>query len=65
MNWIMIILYGVISVILLCLGYFLQKFKTDKKILTAETKAEKLIRNAQGKAKEIEEKTAGIFIFMN
>jgi ribonuclease Y len=57
MNWILIVLYGVISVILLAAGYFLQKFKTDKKIQTAETKAEKLIRNAQTKSKEIEEKT--------
>jgi ribonuclease Y len=52
-----IVLYAVISVILLAAGYFLQKFKTDKKILTAETKAEKLLKNAQAKSKEIEEKT--------
>jgi len=52
-----IVLYAVISAILLCAGYFLQKIKTDKKIQTAETKAEKLIRNAQIKSKEIEEKT--------
>jgi len=57
MSWIIIVLYGVISVVLLGAGYFLQKFKTDKKIQTAETKAEKLIRNAQSKSKEIEEKT--------
>ncbi len=52
-----IVLYAVISAILLCAGYFLQKLKTDKKIQTAGSKAEKLIRNAQIKSKEIEEKT--------
>ncbi|MEJ2306043.1 MAG: Rnase Y domain-containing protein, partial [candidate division WOR-3 bacterium] len=57
MNSIIIILYVVISAILLAAGYFLQKFKTDKKIQTAETKAEKLIKNAVAKSKEIEEKT--------
>jgi len=57
MNSIIIILYVVISAILLTAGYFLQKFKTDKKIQTAEIKAEKLIKNAIAKSKEIEEKT--------
>ncbi len=57
MNSIIIILYIVISAILLAAGYFLQKFKTDKKIQTAEIKAEKLIKNALTKSKEIEEKT--------
>jgi ribonuclease Y len=52
-----IVLYTVISTILLFAGYFLQKIKTDRKILTAETKAEKILRNAQAKSKEIEEKT--------
>ncbi len=52
-----IVLYAVISTILLFAGYFLQKIKTDKKIQTAETKAEKILRNAQAKSKEIEEKT--------
>jgi ribonuclease Y len=51
------VLYAVISAFLLAAGYFLQKFKTDKKIQTAETKAEKILRNAQSKSKEIEEKT--------
>jgi ribonuclease Y len=57
MNSIIIVLYVVISAFFLAAGYFLQKFKTDKKIQTAETKAEKILRNAQAKSKEIEEKT--------
>ena len=52
-----IVLFAVIGGILLAAGYFLQKFKTDKKIKTAEIKAGKLIKNAQAKGKEIEEKT--------
>ncbi len=57
MNSIIIMLWVIAAAVFLAAGYFLQKFKTDKKIQTAETKAEKLIRNAQSKSKEIEEKT--------
>ncbi|MEO0294034.1 MAG: ribonuclease Y [candidate division WOR-3 bacterium] len=38
-------------------GYFVHKIRVLKKIHSAESKAEKIIRNAQTKSKEIEEKT--------
>ncbi|MEA1913319.1 MAG: ribonuclease Y [candidate division WOR-3 bacterium] len=58
MNTVMtVVLYILVAAIFLVIGYFTQKIRRNKKILTAESKAEKLIKEALKKSKETEEKT--------
>ncbi len=58
MNTVMtVVLYILVAAIFFVIGYFTQKIRRNKKILTAESKAEKLIKEALKKSKETEEKT--------
>ncbi len=52
-----ILISVIVAIIFFVIGYFTQKITRNRKILTAERKAEKILQSSRGKSKEIEQQT--------